>query len=223
MLRISFLMIAILAASLLGAERPIDPKNYDHPVRVACVGDSITAGVGTADPAKESYPAQLQLILGQGWEIQNFGVGGRTLLRKQDPLDIRPALDSRPDVVVIMLGTNDSRQQTWDKHGAEFVSDYAGIIDAVRNLNSHPRIWICAPVPMFPGQWGLSEEILTGKTIPAINEVARTKDVPLIDLHTALNDRKADFPDFVHPNTKGYRTIAEAVAAALTGKKSDAP
>lgn len=36
------------------------------PVRVACVGDSITQGVGTAHPEKESYPAQLQALLGGG-------------------------------------------------------------------------------------------------------------------------------------------------------------
>lgn len=222
---LSLLALTTLLVVLAAGEtaRPIDPNTYDHPVKVACVGDSITQGVGTADPVKESYPAQLQAILGHAWEVRNFGVGGRTLLRKQDAFDIGLTLQWKPDVVIIQLGTNDSRQTTWEKRGGEFVGDYQGIIDAFRSLDSHSRVWICAPVPMFPGQWGLSEEILTTKTIPAIREVARTRDVPLIDLHAALADRKADFPDLVHPNVRAYLTIAETVAAAVTGRVSSTP
>ena len=202
---------------------PIDPAAYDHAVRLACVGDSITAGVGTADPAHESYPAQLQQLLGERWQVRNFGVGGRTLLRQQDPLDIRPALDFHPDVVVIMLGTNDSRQATWDRHGAEFAGDYAGIISRFRALDSHPRVWICAPIPMFPGQWGLSEDLLVRSTIPAIRAVASSTATPLIDLHTALLDAKADLADQVHPNAHAAHRIAEAVAAALTTRAPATP
>jgi lysophospholipase L1-like esterase len=209
-----FLKIAAVAGD---AGAAIDPAAYDHPVRVACVGDSITFGVGTADPAHESYPAQLQQLLGPHWQVVNFGVGGRTLLRKQDPLDLRPALDFRPDVAVIMLGTNDSRQATWDRHGAEFTGDYTGIIAEFRALDSHPRVWICAPIPLFPGQWGLSESLLVGATIPAIRSVAAATGTPLIDLHTALLDAKADCLDQVHPNAHGAHRIADVVAATLTG------
>lgn len=211
-------VLLLLACMLAGADGPVDPAAYDHPVRVACVGDSITRGVGCPDPATQSYPARLQQLLGAHWQVDNFGVGGRTLLRKQDALDIRPALDAHPDVVVIMLGTNDSRQTTWDAHGGEFVGDYTGIIAAFRALPSRPRVWICAPVPMFPGQWGLSEEILTTRTIPAIRQVAAATATPLIDLHAALVDSKAHFPDLVHPDPTAAGTIAATVAAALTGR-----
>lgn len=201
----------------------IKPEAYNHPVRVACLGDSITMGVGTLVPAKESYPAQLQLILGAKWEVINFGVGGRTLLRKQDPFAIGRGLKSNPDVVVIMLGTNDSRQLTWDKFGSDFVSDYTGIIQAFKALSSHPKIWICCPTPMFPGQWNLSEELLTSKTIPAIQQVAKNNDVPLIDLHTPFLGQKADFKDTVHPDAKAARHIADLVATALTGVAQGQP
>ena len=43
-------------------------------IRVACVGDSITAGYGLSDPGTQSYPAQLQALLGSGYSVGNFGV-----------------------------------------------------------------------------------------------------------------------------------------------------
>jgi lysophospholipase L1-like esterase len=198
-------------------QQVINPDTYGHPVRVACLGDSITMGVGTMTPAKESYPAQLQAILGPKWEVTNFGVGGRTLLRKADPFATGRALKANPDVVVIMLGTNDSRQVTWDKFGGDFVGDYVAIIASFEQLGTHPRIWICCPPPMFPGRWNLSEEILTSKVIPAIRLAAKDKNVPLIDVHAAMLDQKANFSDTVHPNAVAARRIAEWVAAAISG------
>jgi len=197
----------------------LNPDSYDHPVKIACLGDSITQGVGTHDPATESYPAQLQTLLGTKYVVTNFGVGGRTLLRKQDPFDIGRALRSKPDVVVIMLGTNDSRQQTLDQHGADFIGDYDHIIEQFKALETHPKIWICAPVPMFPGQWKLSEELLSSKVIPAIQQVAKDENVPIIDLHTPFLNEKSNFPDTVHPNPKAAHHIAECVATALAGTR----
>ena len=198
----------------------IDPAKYDHPVRVACLGDSITKGEGTSDPATLGYPAQLQQMLGDKWEVKNFGVGGRTLLRKQDPYNYNPAKRFLPDVIIIMLGTNDSRQATWDKHGDDFVGDYKAMIDSLKALSSSPKIFICAPTPMFPGNYGLSDELLTSKVIPLVTQVATKENVPLIDLHTAMIDHKDEFPDHVHPNVDGAKHIAEVVDTALTASSS---
>lgn len=197
------------------AEQAVDPGQYDHPVRVACVGDSITVGVGTTDPKTQGYPAQLQHLLGPRWEVTTFAAGGRTLLRKQDPLDYRRALKYRPDVVIIALGTNDARQATWDKHGAEFVADYVGVIKDFQRLDSHPKIWVCLPPPAFPEHWGITETLLSGTVIPAIQKAATEAGVPTIDLHTPLKDKKAWFPDFIHPNPDGAKRIAEVMAAAI--------
>ena len=220
------IVLTLMTASALPAADPIpdqaiDPASYDHPVRVACVGDSITMGVGTLDPATQSYPNQLQTILGSGWEVKTFAAGGRTLLRKQDPMDHHRAMKYQPDVVIIMLGTNDARQATWDKHGAEFVSDYQGIIKDFLGIATHPKVWLCLPVPAFPEHWGISEKLIAGTVIPAIQEAATGSRVPTIDLHTPLADKKAWFPDAVHPNKDGAHRIAELVAAAIS--KTAAP
>ena len=221
-LRVGLVVLAwgLLASGLRAEDKvedqTIDPGTYNHPVKVACVGDSITQGVGTATPATQSYPAQLQAMLGKQWEVRNFGVGGRTLLRKQDPLDIKPAMKYRPDVVIILLGTNDAREVTWEKHGKEFVPDYLGVIKSFQDLESHPKIWICLPVPAFPEHWGITEKMITEKVIPAIQETSQTAKLPVIDLHSALLGKKELFPDAIHPNKEGAKIIAETVAAKLS-------
>ena len=53
-------------------------------IKVACVGNSITQGVGVKDQKKDSYPAVLGRLLGDGYEVHNFGFSGRTLLNKGD-------------------------------------------------------------------------------------------------------------------------------------------
>jgi len=53
-----------------------------EPIKIACVGDSITQGAGAK--SGQSYPAQLQALLGDGYKVGNFGVSGRTLLKKGD-------------------------------------------------------------------------------------------------------------------------------------------
>src|SRR5438046_2558072 len=83
-------------------------------IRIACVGNSITAGSKLTHPEKNAYPAQLQQLLGSGYEVTNFGVGGRTVIKDCDRSYMatpayQEALKSNPDIVTIKLGTNDSR------------------------------------------------------------------------------------------------------------------
>jgi lysophospholipase L1-like esterase len=70
------------AAMAAVSMKPIDLSTRKSPVRVACIGDSITEGAGTENG--KSYPAQLQNLLGPSWQIGNFGLSGRTLLKKGD-------------------------------------------------------------------------------------------------------------------------------------------
>jgi lysophospholipase L1-like esterase len=188
------------------------------PVRVACVGDSITEGIGTQNPKQDSYPAKLQEVLGTGWSVQNFGVGGRTMLRKADPFDHHPALSSRPDIVIIALGTNDSKTPIWSGHKNEFVGDYVAMIKEFQSQPNHPKVYACLPVPAFPGNWGITEDVIRDEIIPAIKQAAQMAGIELIDLHTPLLENKPWFPDTVHPNGEGAKRIAELVGAAIKVK-----
>ena len=192
------------------------------PIRVACVGDSITAGVGAA--RGQSYPAQLGKLLGEKWEVRNFGVSGSTLLNHGDkPYQkqkaFQNALDYNPNVVVIMLGTNDSKPQNW-KFKEEFAADYKDLLGQFAKLTSKPRIFICHPVPVpGKGNYGINEEGVKEQA-PVIDEIAKELGVSVIDMHSALMDHPETLPDRVHPNTAGAGLMAEAAFQALTSKES---
>ncbi|HNS20768.1 MAG TPA: GDSL-type esterase/lipase family protein [Sedimentisphaerales bacterium] len=189
---------------------------------VACVGDSITYGAGIV-----TYPKQLQGILRQydaAWEVRNFGVSGATLLRRGDKPYIAQAAytDARtcnPDVVVIKLGTNDSKPQNW-QYKDDFVTDYSNMIDVFRSLPSKPAVWICKPVPAFAVNFTIRPDVIRDEILPLIDRISQEKGVPVIDLYAALLPHAALFPDSIHPNTEGAGIIAETVAPFLLGVTS---
>lgn len=218
---------AFCAPGAIGADpmSPVDPSAYKAPVRVACIGDSITKGAGAANG--KSYPSQLQELLGDSWKVGNFGVGGRTLLKKGDvpywrEKAYQDALGFRPDVVIIMLGTNDTKPQNW-KHKSEFASDYKDLVKSFLSLESKPRVYVCRPCPVpEPGNFGINETALK-EQIPLIDAVAAEMKLGLIDMHAALADKPELLPDRVHPNTEGAGEMARAAFVALTGKPAAEP
>lgn len=218
----ALLAATLLASSLMGAEpmSPIDPSTYKAPVRVACIGDSITQGSGAAKG--QSYPAQLQKLLGASWEVGNFGVSGRTLLKKGDfpywkEKAYQKALQFKPDVVIIMLGTNDTKPQNW-KHEAEYVADYTALIESFQALESKPRIYVCRPCPVpGAGNFGINEAGVQ-EQIKRLDSLAAKMKLGIIDMHAALADKPQLLPDRVHPNTEGAAEMAKAAFAVLTGK-----
>jgi lysophospholipase L1-like esterase len=201
----------------------IPVQKYQETIRVACVGDSITYGSSIKYRLRDAYPAQLGRMLGPRWETRNFGVGGATLLKKGDKpywqqQPFQDALTYNPHVVIIKLGTNDTKPQNW-KHKEDFVSDYKDMIDIFAGLSTHPSIWICRPVPAYPARWGISDEVIKNGVIPLVNQVASEKAVGLIDLYQPLSDKPEFFPDQIHPNAAGAQVMARVIYQALTGKK----
>ena len=208
------------------------------PVRVACVGDSITWGYGISNRQSNSYPAQLAVRLGTNWDVRNFGVNATTLLHQGDRPYVKQAAYTRalafkPDVVVIDFGANDSKHpgdgsleadqaiNNW-QYKTNFVHDYEEMIAAFRQANPQARIFICLPTPDYPGRWGINDKTIRVEMIPMIRQAARESKVVVIDLYTALSGRKELFPDTVHPNATGAALMAAAVDRALTGPATPA-
>lgn len=190
-----------------------------EPIRIACVGDSITFGAGIRDRQNKSYPAQLSGILGNSYEVKNFGNSGSTMLKKGDKpywkqREYGAALAFKPNIVIIKLGTNDTKPQNW-KHGSEFATDYKTMIAAFRALDSKPEIYVCLPVPVFKTRWGITDKIVNENIIPATKAVAKETGVRLIDLNTPLKGKNTLVPDSVHPNAAGAKIIAETIAKLL--------
>jgi lysophospholipase L1-like esterase len=191
-----------------------------EPIKVACVGDSITQGVGAQ--RGKSYPAQLQGLLGDGYQVGNFGVSARTLLKKGDfpywnEKKYQDALAMEPAIVVIMLGTNDTKPQNW-KFEAEFEADYRELVKSFQSLKSKPRVFVCRPVPVpGMGNYGINEENIQ-KEIPRLDALAKALGCGVIDMHAALAKFPEMLPDRVHPNTAGAGEMAKAAARAIAGK-----
>lgn len=200
----------------------IKVEKYKHTIRVACVGDSITWGSTIENRDINSYPATLGRLLGAKFNVRNFGVSGTTLLKHGDhpywDTDaFREAQDYNPDIVIIKLGTNDSKPQNW-KYKDEFMSDLRAMIVKFRYLPSQPQVWLCTPCPVYGnGQWGITPSVVVDEIVPAIQEIADECETPLIDIYGALNYHSELFPDTVHPNADGAEIIARTIAGALVG------
>jgi lysophospholipase L1-like esterase len=125
---ISIVLVCLLAASSMTAKG----RKNKAPVRVTCIGASITEGATTTDPANDSYPAQLGRMLGDRYVVSNFGVSGTTMLKKGDSPywdteAYKKALASEPEIVFIDLGGNDSKAVN-RRHMDEFVKDACEMI-----------------------------------------------------------------------------------------------
>jgi len=192
---------------------------------VACVGDSITYGSGTSNPATQAYPIQLAQMARQtdpAWKVVNFGLGGTTLLRKGDKPYVnegvyKGVLASNPDLITIMLGTNDSKSWNW-VYKADFVSDYSALIDSFRALPSRPQVWICRPVPAAYENFSIRPDVIRDEIGPLVEQVGRDNGVLVIDLYTPLAGHLDLFPDGIHPDAAGARLIAQALLPYLLSR-----
>ncbi len=203
------------------------------PIRVACVGDSITAGA-RVDAKTESYPAQLQSILGAPFQVQNFGLGGATLIKPGRPnvwQRIQAVIDYQPHIVVISLGTNDTvggNRRNWERID-RFDTDYRDLIAQLAALPTHPRILLCTPTAMVLNTPHLDPERLSNlrERKPRLQELCRRvrdlaartahQNVTLLELNAVLQGRPdlLTQKDGVHPNRAGYQAIAQTVAKAI--------
>ena len=192
-------------------------------VRVACIGNSITFGAGIKNRSRDSYPSVLARMLGDSYWVKNFGVSARTMLNKGDhPYMNEPAyknaLAFNPNIVVIKLGTNDSKSFNW-KYKADFMKDAQNMITAFKGLPSQPKIYLCYPSKAYLTGDGINDDIISKEIIPMIKKLAKKNDLSVIDLHTAMDGMPELFPDRIHPNEKGAQVMAKAVYQSISTLK----
>jgi lysophospholipase L1-like esterase len=182
-------------------------------IKVACIGASITYGHAIPEREKNSYPAQLQTLLGKNYEVTNYGVSGTTLLRNGDypywkTQQYQQALASLPNIVLIDLGGNDSKLIN-RIHLNEFERDYREFIQSFARLPSHPRIVLLLPIPSFvTDTTGIWNPVILNGVIPSIKQVAYDNKVEVIDLYSLFVDKARLIPDKIHPNAEGATIMA---------------
>ena len=210
MKKILILSVCLFVCCVLSAQQRI---------KVACVGNSITYGTGLSDRATQSYPIQLQKLLGERYEVENFGKPGATLLNqghrpytRQE--EYQKALDFAGDIVVIHLGINDTDPRNWANYRDFFVKDYT-----FRKANPDVRIIIARMTPIADrhNRFLSGTRDWHGEIQTAIETVARYAGVQLIDFHKPLYPYPFLLPDAVHPTAEGAAIMAKTVYSAITG------
>ena len=194
-------------------------------IKVACVGNSVTYGYGLPNPATDAYPAQLQKLLGDAFDVRNFGRNGATLMHGSGTTyrlqnECKRALAFAPDYVVIDLGLNDVDPMNWTPNDTAFTRDYRELIDAFRRVNPRCRIWICHMTPIaydYPNYFhGLRERYAMIRQ--KIADVTHETGASLIDLREPFRHRLDLLFDGLHPNAEGARLLAATIVGALTGR-----
>lgn len=186
--------------------------------KIACVGDSITEGAGLVWQSKTSYPVILDSILGPKYSVLNLGRSATTLQRKGDfpywtAKEFYDVFALRPNIIIIKLGTNDTKPENWN--AKRFAADYQALVDTFKTIQSHPRIYVCLPVPVCQTKWGINDSTLTAGVIPAVELLAKTNGFKSIDLYHGMQNESANFPDGVHPNEKGAKIMAGIIAREI--------
>ena len=195
MKRLAFAPLLIAALAGCGERVPRVPAVAPNEVVVA-FGDSLTYGTGAAE--SESYPAVLAQLIGR--KVVQAGVPGE--VTAQGRARIEQVIEAhRPALVIVCLGGNDMLRKVDE---AQVKKNLGEIIRAIRArgiavvLVGVPKPALITSAPAFYGELAREHAIPYEGTV--VNEIMHQLDL------------KAD-P--IHPNAKGYRKLAEAIAALL--------
>lgn len=194
-------------------------------IRIACVGNSITYGYALPDREKNAYPYQLQRMLGDAYEVGNFGHSGATLLNKgHRPYtklkEYQDALAFAGDIVVIHLGINDTDPRNWPNYQDEFISDYRALIQSFRKANPKARIIIARMTPLSERhhRYESGTRDWHAEIQEAISCVASAEKVQMINFFEPLHPYPFILEDAIHPNVEGAGMMARIVYGGITGQ-----
>lgn len=188
-------------------------------IKVACVGDSITYGEGIPQRVHQAYPVVLQQLLGDGYQVSNFGISGSNIMKNGtlpywEVPAFQAASEAAPGIVIIMLGTNDSRIP--DRFDLEtLAADAEAFIRHFQDLPSRPQVYLALPPPIVGTFTFASNRILRQQIIPALQKAAQRTGTTTIDIYQAFGDREDLFLDGIHPSAEGARLIATTIYQAL--------
>ena len=191
--------------------------NNQDTVRVACIGDSLTQGFIGNDgkyTTSQSYTDFLSNKLGNGYEVKNFGLSSHGLYSEHKYPYIKTekykeSLEYNPDIVLIMMGTNDAKTIYWDKISENYAEIFKSFIRSYKNLPGSPEIIVGIPGPVFEG------EFLEDRPYEIMDAMRKTErdvcaelGIASVDFYEIFKDSKELFPDGLHFNEKGAEKVS---------------
>lgn len=210
---IVLLWIGLLAAFL--------PADCAAAVKLAVWGTASPPGWGLKK--EDCWVSRIAKTLDRKAEVGNFGVSARCLLFKGDrPITrekaYQDALAFKPDMLLIGLGTNDSKKVNWS-HKDDFVNNYKEIITEFRKQNPKLKVYCLLPIPSQEArEGGISRECIEKEIIPLIRQVAKSTKSRVIDLNKVMKDKGALLVDGVHPNAEGHALMRNTFSWCSRGR-----
>lgn len=183
-------------------------------IRIGALGDSITRGVSEAN-----YPDELKKLIPDNYEVSNYGVAATCLVQNcfnpiWDTDRFANLLTDQPDIITIMMGTNDGNPTNSDSIRANFEKDYRTMIDLFQTFPNDPRIVLCYPPPVYAQSMRIDSLIRT-ELIPIIDRIAEDYQLDVADTYYQVDDYPEHYPDNLHPDKGGVETLAKIIAEAL--------
>lgn len=183
-------------------------------IKVAAVGDSLTYGYGLENRVVDAYPSILLEKLGSHYQMENFGLAGRSLQSTSDYPYLQEengqlSLASDPDIVLIMIGSNDSRAPYWNKE--RFTAEYRQFVQGYQNLESQPDVMVIVPPFVPTTRFGLNNDIIKEELQTIIPEIAQELQCTCINLYPITEGHLEYYSDGLHLNPLGNRVIAEEI------------
>lgn len=190
--------------------------NKKDKIKVACVGDSITEGWRSSNPELHSYPAVLQTLLGERFEITNYGIGGSTVMRcsdmpYRDKWGYINSIADCPDLVILMMGTNDCNRDYNIRRLDGFYADFVSMINEYHQVGAEVIVMTSPELFCNRNNEHIRRAVEWQKT------AAEKMGCPLIDINEWSHTNHICFPDDIHCDDAGYGAMAYHIANAAFG------
>jgi acyl-CoA thioesterase I len=200
------LSLAIVAGMVLMSPNSVLSASAQVPIKLAVLGDSLTAGYGLA--AEAAFPAKLQKALrakGIKVDILNAGVSGDTTSAGRDRLDW--SIPDGTEAVLVELGANDALR------GLDPKVSKAALEDIVKRLKAR-KIAVMLAGMYAPRNYGPE---YAASFDPIYAELAKAYDVPLYPffLDGVAGEAKLNLPDGIHPTAEGIDIIVARILPAV--------
>ncbi|GMA09380.1 hypothetical protein GCM10025886_25330 [Tetragenococcus halophilus subsp. flandriensis] len=224
----TLLLLVIIFAVIFYFNARSSPDNESEDVdasdtRIAAVGDSITYDMYIAATEGDFYPEKLENLLGEGYAVHNFGVSNYAAQSSSDfpyetTEEYEESLDFNPEIVIIMLGTNDTKATNWN--GADqFKEEYEALLKNYQDLASVSRIILASPPPAF-----IENDVISGSIDPGVvinvrdvvEETANEFNLEFVDVYEEMQNHSEYFPDGIHPDENGSEALAELFYQQIT-------